>query len=319
MKNLRKFSALLLVFTLFWSCDMDDDTNENEPTLNIVETAQANPDLSLLVEAVIQAGLVDALSAPGEMTLFAPDNDAFEELLDGVPLSEIPNDALTQLLLNHVIGGVNIESASLVGTTGYVTNLASGPNESNLSTFYNGLDGVEINGTSEVDEADILATNGIIHIVDSVIEIPTIPTFVAADPAFEILLQALTEGTPETDLVSILSAPSPFTILAPVNNAFVGVEIEDQPNTQNALLQILLHHVISNNNIRSENLSSSSTVETMYGPVTITVPGTDGNIADVVDGSGNNSGIIAVDVQASNGVIHAVNEVLIPSSPLVLE
>jgi len=325
MKNLKKIPLLLLVITLFWSCSNDDDaTTTPLPQLDIVGTAQATADLSILVDALIQADLVGALSATGDKTVFAPTNAAFTAFLSAngfSALDEVPDALLTQVLLNHVVAGTNIESSTLANTTGYTTTLASGPGSSNLSLFYNGNGGVQLNGGATVTTADISTTNGIVHIVDQVIGLPTVTTFAVADPAFDTLQEALTNLTPGTDFASILARTEnnadginpDFTVLAPTNDAFAAITI---PTDESVLTNILLHHVISGANVRSGDLTPNgdTTASSLEGDdVTITLPGTGTNIADVTDGSSNTDiGIIAVDVQASNGVIHAVNKVLLP-------
>ena len=93
MKNLKRFSMALFAMFAIASCSSDDDSSNPgggnggngdggvDPVLNIVETAQATPSLSILVEAIIQADLVGALSASGDRTVFAPTNDAFTAFL----------------------------------------------------------------------------------------------------------------------------------------------------------------------------------------------------------------------------------------------
>jgi len=328
MKNLRKLSILMLVVTLFWSCSNDDDNTTTTPTpqpLNIVQTAQATGDLSILVEAVIQAGLVDALSADGQRTVLAPTNAAFTAFLQAkgfATLQEVPPATLTQILLNHVIDGANIESSSLADATGYAKTMASGPNNTNLSIFWNGNGGVQFNGGASVTTPDVSTTNGIVHIVNEVIDIPTVTTFAVADPAFDTLQAALTTLTPNTDFASILSRTAvgnidnidpEFTVFAPVNEAFAAITV---PSDEGVLTNILLHHVVAGLNVRSTDLTPNgdTVAPSLEGDnLTVTLPGTGSNIADMTDGSGNTDiGIIAVDVQASNGVIHAVNKVLIP-------
>ena len=122
------------------ACSSDDDSNGGTPpqSLSIVETAIASPQLSSLVAAVTQAGLVDTLNGPGPFTVLAPTNDAFDAFLaaNGFnDLSEVPNDVLTQVLLNHVISG-NVASSTLTDAgDGYTNTLADGPDNSKLSLY----------------------------------------------------------------------------------------------------------------------------------------------------------------------------------------
>ncbi|MEL6484944.1 MAG: fasciclin domain-containing protein, partial [Bacteroidota bacterium] len=158
------------------------------------------------------------------------------------------------------------------------------------------------------------------HAVDAVIDLPTVVTFATADPNFSTLVQALTELTPNTDFVSVLSAQDgngddPFTVFAPTNDAFAALDaIPDEAG----LTPILQHHVVAGLNVRSGDLTpnGNTNAPTLEGDeIIITLPGTNGNIADVTDGAGNTGiGIDQVDVQAINGVIHVLDTVLIPDT-----
>lgn len=330
MKNLRKLPVLLLVLSLVWSCSNDDDatTPPVAQPLNIVQTAQATADLSILVDAVIQAGLVDALSADGERTVLAPTNAAFTAFLQAngfAALEDVPNELLTQVLLNHVIPDENILSGALAGNTGYRNTLASGPGTTNMSIFFNGNGGVTFNGASSVVSglADISTTNGVVHVVDAVIGLPTLLTFATADDTFSSLEASvlLPNQSGVAAALTNATASAPLTVLAPTNAAFTALldsnaswngpgDIDDA-----TLTAVLTHHVTAGN-VPSGALTNpgTTTAPSVQGQdFSITLPGTNGNIADVTDGSGNTDiGIIAVDVQASNGVIHAVNKVLLP-------
>ncbi|WP_229669500.1 fasciclin domain-containing protein [Yeosuana aromativorans] len=291
----------------------------------VVDHALANPNFSSLVAALSTAdgNLVSVLSGAGPFTVLAPDNDAFTAFLNGTALADVPTDALANILLNHVLGGV-VTSTNLVDAgSGYTNTLATGPNMNNLSLYYNTSSGVMFNGVSTVTAADIVASNGIIHAIDTVIDIPTVVTFAVADPNFSTLVSALTTLTPATDFASILSRNMdgngdginpPFTVFAPTNDAFAALaSVPDEP----VLTQVLLHHVVGGANVTSSDLTpnGNTVAPTLQGQnLTITLPGTNGNIADVTDGAGNSDiGIIAVDVQAGNGVIHVINKVALPS------
>lgn len=292
----------------------------------VVDHALANPSFGNLVAALGAAdgNLVTVLSGAGPFTVLAPDDAAFETFLDGTPLANVPTDALSNILLNHVLNGVTMSTDLVAGGAGYTTTNATGPAMSNLSLYYNTSSGVKFNGVSTVAKADIVASNGIIHAVDAVIGIPTVVTFAAADPNFSTLVTALTTLTPATDFVTVLSRTEGmngdginpyFTVFAPTNAAFDALaSIPDEP----VLTQILLHHVIGENNVRSADLTADgdTVAASLQGDnITVTLPGTDDNIADITDGAGNSDiGIVAVDVQAGNGVIHVVNKVLLPSN-----
>lgn len=293
---------------------------------DIVSHATANPDFSSLVAALGAADgdLVNVLQGEGPFTVLAPNNEAFETFLDGAPLGGVDTAILSQILLNHVIGSAVDADFLINAGAGYTNTSATGAGNNAMSLYYNTTDGVKFNGISSVLQADVIGTNGIIHGVDTVIDIPTVVTFAAADPNFSTLVTALTELTPNTDFVSILSRTevgSPidginpdFTVFAPTNDAFDA--LETIPG-ETVLTQVLLHHVIAEANITSGDLNNpgDTTATTLQGDaMTITIPGSGNNIGNITDGSGaSDVGIIAVDVQAGNGVIHVINKVMIPN------
>ncbi len=283
----------------------------------VVDHALANPAFQSLVAALGAADgdLVTVLSGEGSFTVLAPDNNAFTTFLNGTALGDVPTDALANILLNHVLGSV-VTSSDLTGLgAGYTKTLASGPNGNQLSLYFNTSNGVTFNGISSVTAADVVTSNGIIHAINSVIDIPTVVTFALADPNFSTLVSALTTLTPATDFASILSDNGAlFTVFAPVNAAFDA--LESIPG-EDVLTQVLLHHVIGNLNVTSSDLTpnGNTVAPSLHGDnLTISLPGSGSNIANMTDGAGNSDiGIVAVDVQAGNGVIHVINKVAIPN------
>lgn len=134
-------------------------------TKSIVEIAVSNDDFSILVEALSKAELVDALSSDGPFTVFAPTNDAFENLFNDLGVegvNDLSKDQLTPILLYHVVNG-NVMSGSV--KSGDVATL----NEEAKLMVKASSDGVVINKNSNVVTTDIAATNGVIHVVDAVL------------------------------------------------------------------------------------------------------------------------------------------------------
>ncbi len=136
----------------------------------IVDVAAGNPDFSTLVAAVKAAGLVETLSGTGPFTVFAPTNEAFAALpagvLDKLLLPE-NKETLTKVLTYHVVPG-KVTSDQV--TAGDVTTVEGSP----IAITTDG--GVKINGTTTVTAVDVEASNGVIHVIDSVL----IPAEVAA-------------------------------------------------------------------------------------------------------------------------------------------
>ena len=324
MKNLLKLSKLtFLLFVGFsiQSCSDDDDdvTTPTGPS-NIVEIAMDTPDLSNLVAAlsVADGNLVDVLSG-GEFTVLAPTNEAFETFLAAngfMSLSEVPTDVLSNILLNHVISGT-INSTNLVDAgSGYSTTNASNMDGDNLSLYFDTSSGVTFNGISSVVAADIVASNGIVHVVDEVIGLPTVVTFAVSNPAFSTLVAALTTEGLSVDIVSILSSsdePSPFTVFAPTNDAFGSLLAELGLNALGDIPVDILEatlgtHVAPEANVRSTDLVDGMSVNTISSTITVSL--SDG--AKLIDSNGRESNIVAVDIQAYNGVVHVIDNVLLP-------
>lgn len=307
MKNyakLIKLTLLVVSSTLMFSCSDDDSPTQNN---SITDIASGNPNFSILVDALTRADLVETLDQEGPYTVFAPTNDAFMNFLDAngfESLDDVPVATLTQVLLNHVVSGTNLSTGL---TTGYVKTLAKGSASSSntLSMFINTASGVRLNGVSSVTTADIIADNGVIHVVDAVIGLPTIVTHATANPNFSTLATLLTEQ----ELVGTLNgtASSPFTVFAPLNSAFDTATLNlygGLNSTQKTA--VLTYHVVPGANVLSNAIPSGPI--TTFETGTFTISGT-----VITDEQSRATNIVATDVQASNGVIHAVNQVLLPN------
>ena len=319
MKNLFKIIPILLIsLTTLQSCNNNDDENV-EDVSTIVNLAVDSADLTSLVAALDRANLVSALNGEGPFTVLAPTNDAFAAFLSANnfnSLEDVPVDILTKVLLNHVISG------SLISTdlsTGYANTLAtSAASQTPLSIYVDTSNGVRFNGVSSVSAADILAVNGVIHKVDAVIGLPNIVTFATADPNFSTLVSALTRSDLTTDFVGVLStdsatAPAPFTVFAPINDAFnrllIELDLASLSEIDEPTLDIVLkYHVVGGANVLDSNLTDNLTVSTLSGDITADITGG----ARLTDPTGRVSDIIATNVQANNGVIHAINKVILP-------
>ena len=307
MKNyakLIKLTLLVVSSTLMFSCSDDDSPQQNN---SITDIASENPNFSILVDALTRANLAETLDQEGSYTVFAPTNEAFMNFLDDngfESLDDVPVATLTQVLLNHVVSGTNLSSGL---TTGYVKTLATGSASSTntLSMFINTASGVRLNGVSSVTSADIIADNGVIHVVDAVIGLPTIVTHATANPNFSTLATLLTEQ----ELVGTLNgtASSPFTVFAPLNSAFDTATLNlygGLNSTQKTA--VLTYHVVPGANVLSNAIPSGPI--TTFETGTFTISGT-----VITDEQSRATNIVATDVQATNGVIHAVNQVLLPN------
>ena len=324
MKNVLKLNKLLFLLTFSFfivSCDNDDDDTQSIPEeLTIVETAAATPELSILVEAltVADGDLVTTLSG-GNFTVLAPTNDAFAAFLSAngfASLDEVPTDVLSNILLNHVITGSVMSTDLASAGSGYTTTNATNMDGDNLSLYFSTASGVEFNGQSSVVLADVPASNGIVHVVDAVIGLPTVVTFATSNPTFETLVAALTREDLGQDFVSILSTtdePSPFTVFAPTNDAFASLlselGVDSLGDIDAATLELTLGtHVVVEANVRSGDLTNGMNITTVGDALTVSLDAG----PQLIDLNDRIANIIAVDVQAYNGVVHVIDKVVLP-------
>ena len=268
----------------------------------IVDIAVADERFETLVAALQAAELVETLQGDGPFTVFAPTDDAFAALPEGTVealLEDIP--ALTDILLYHVVAG-DVRAADVVTLESAVTVQGE-----SVSITVEG-DNVRIND-SLVIIADIVAENGVIHVIDTVLLPPQAPGSIVdialQDDRFETLVAALQAA----ELVETLQGDGPFTVFAPTDDAFAALPegtvealLEDIP----ALTDILLYHVVAGDVRAADVVTLESAVTVQGEPVSITVEGDNVRI--------NDSLVIIVDIVASNGVIHVIDAVLLPSA-----
>ncbi|MFK7926027.1 MAG: fasciclin domain-containing protein [Bacteroidia bacterium] len=313
MMNFRVlFSAFLLVGLLsFSACENTD----NPEVKDIIVLAQETDNLSTLVAALEQTGLTSALEATGPFTVFAPTNEAFQDLLDSnaawSSLSDIDNDLLTQVLLFHVTNGA-VKAADLSDT--YVKTLSEGPNDETIDLRILTTGGVTFNGDAAPIATDIEADNGIIHTIDKVMLPPTVVDLALDNEAFSSLVAALTRADLTINFVEILSGDGPFTVFAPTNAAFSALlDSNDDWETLGdiplaTLEAVLQYHVVNAANVQADQLTNEQEIVTLGGKLLIDL--TDG--AKIKTNTDQTVNIIITDVQGSNGVVHAIDAVLLP-------
>lgn len=312
MEKLRKKFRLFMVVGLiamigFTSCE-EDETNDASPETQsetIVDVASSEDSYSILVQALEKADLASTLEGNGPFTVFAPTNEAFENLLEDLgasSLDDLSADQLEPILLYHVVSG-NAMSTDLAN--GYVSTLSPGAADTKASLLINTDNGVILNGSSTVTTADIEADNGVIHEIDKVLMPPKVVDMAINNDNFSTLVDAVVKA----ELTDTLNEDGPFTIFAPTNAAFedllsdLGVSSLDDL-TKEDLIPILKYHVVSGN-VLSSDLSSGN-VSTIGGKeIAIDV----GNSVTI----NGKSTVTSTDIQGTNGVIHVIDEVLLPS------
>ncbi len=304
-------AAALVAGTLLSGCWGEDS---NDPK-NIVEIAQADPNLSILVEAVVAADLTSTLSADGTLTVFAPTNAAFNALFTELGTTKdalfADKELLTAVLTYHVLGSEVKAAAIPVGKP--ITTLQGS---------YFKIDGTPLavtdgrNRVSGIAKTDIDASNGVVHVIDKVLLPPdktvvgTAAALAAADPPeFTLLVEALQT----TGLDATLNGTGPFTVFAPTDAAFGALLTElgltkDELFADTALLtNVLTYHVVPALVLKAD-VPVGSAITTVQGG-TFTVNGS----LQITDAQARTSQITATDVLASNGVIHVIDKVILPA------
>ena len=273
------------------------DENEDIPT-NAANTGVHDS----LVAALAQAELVATLEGEGPFTVFAPTDQAFTDA--GIDLAALDNEdgkaTLTDILTYHVyVGSV----ASNEVTDGMTAKMYNGDDVTFTVT-----DGVVKVGDATVTTADVMASNGIIHVIDKVLMPPAdlvnIPTVAAGTGAHDSLVAALAQA----ELVATLEGEGPFTVFAPTDQAFTDAGIDlaalDNEDGKATLTDILTYHVYVGS-VASNEVTDGMTAK-MYNGDDVTFTVTDG-VVKVGDAT-----VTTADVMASNGIIHVIDKVLMP-------
>ena len=254
---------------------------------SIVDVATANGNFTILLAAVERVGLTDLLDSAGTLTVFAPPDSAFE----GVDIDALSDEALTQILGNHVITTAAVPSTEIP---------ARADNAADLTLLFGTEGGVTVNGVT-VTTPDIAADNGIIHVVESII----MPANVA-DMAGIAGLTSLAGALTTADLIGAVSDPEAnLTVFAPTNDAFTAAG--DVP--EDALAGILTYHVIAGAQVDAASVPASANTlsENEWGnPLTLLFDTTDGVI---INGSAT---VTIADVKTTNGIVHVIDGVLLP-------
>jgi transforming growth factor-beta-induced protein len=275
-------------------------TEEPEMPKSIVDIAVEDGRFTTLVAAVQAAGLAETLSGEGSFTVFAPTDDAFAALPEGTVealLADIP--ALTDILLYHVVDG-KVMASEVVELNNAMTLQGQ---YVDISTE----DGKVMIDGAEVIITDIEASNGVIHVIDSVIlpESRDIVDIAVEDGRFTTLVAAVEAA----GLVDALKGEGPLTVFAPTDDAFAALPegtvdalLADVP----ALTDILLYHVAEGKVMASDvvELNNALMLQGQYADIMVE----DGKV--MID----NAQIIITDIEAANGVIHVIDSVILPES-----
>ncbi|MHC4975678.1 MAG: fasciclin domain-containing protein [Planctomycetota bacterium] len=300
-----KLHRLVLVAPLFLSATAlagGDQSKGYGNKADIVDTAVQAGTFNTLAAALEAADLIDTLKSKGPFTVFAPTDEAFAKLPEGTvdELLKPENKELLQAILTyHVVPGA-VRANQVVKLNGATT--------ANGQRVDIKIDGSSVMvDTANVTSTDIITSNGVIHVIDSVI-LPESRDIidVAADAGSFSTLAAALEAT---GLISALQADGPFTVFAPTDEAFAKlpagtVENLLKPENIDQLRSILLYHVVEGR-VYSDQAAKLNKAPTLQG-TNVKIRAKSGKVMI------NDSKVVGADIDASNGVIHVIDTVLLP-------
>ena len=275
---------------LIASADASEDIPTNAAGTGVHDT---------LVDAVVQADLLATLQGTGPFTLFAPTDQAFIDAGIDLVALDTPEGkvALQDILLYHVVSS---EVPASAVTDGMLATMANGD-----KVKFGVNNGMVTVGGATVTTADVPASNGVIHIIDTVLSPPVdIPATAQTTGIHTALVAAVIQA----DLLVTLQGTGPFTLFAPTDQAFTDAGIDlaalDTPEGKVALQNILLYHVVSAE-VPAADVTDCMSANAANGqPLSFTV-GTSVMV--------NGATVVATDVVTSNGLIHVIDKVLTPS------
>tara|TARA_R110002095_G_scaffold187757_1_gene164987 strand:+ start:2827 stop:4008 length:1182 start_codon:yes stop_codon:yes gene_type:complete len=299
MKRFLKTSvALATLLAVSYSTTLTHAAEKQD----IVETAVAAGSFKTLAAALGAADLVEALKGEGPFTVFAPTDAAFKKLPSGTVetlLKPENKDQLIAILTYHVVPG-NVAAKDVVKLKGAKT--LNGQRADILTQD----DKVMVDGAT-VEAVDIQCSNGIIHVIDSVI-LPSDKNIVVTASEAEKFKTLLTAAQ-AAGLAEVLADKGPFTVFAPTDEAFAKlpegtVSSLLKPENKEKLAEILKYHVVAGR-VYSEDVLAAGNARTLQGKkVKISASKGDAQV--------NGARLIATDIDASNGVIHVIDSVLLP-------
>ena len=313
MKKLsfKLLAMFLMASFVFVSCTKDDEHDKPQKAKTIVDVAKSNSDFSSLVKALSITGLDVTLDNKyASFTVFGPTNAAFASVLTELgfaSLEAIPKAVLTDILLYHVLDG---EKKASVISTGYYSSMSDGPAAGYTLSLFIDMGSTMINSRANISQTDIMADNGVIHAIDKVILPLSITGHAVANSNFASLAAAVTKA----GLADALDSDGiNYTVFAPVNDAFdallTSLNVTLDQLTAEALTPILLYHVV-------DAFVPAANVASGYVSTLSPAQGRTLSLQIMADASGvklnGTSSVVATDVVATNGIIHAINEVLLP-------
>jgi len=316
MKRWLKFLSILSVTLSIVACGGGDSAPPAVPG-NIVAVAQSKS-FNALTAAATKAGLVSALSDPtANLTVFAPTDAAFGTLATQLGFTDatalvnaLPAADLAKILTYHVLPTKKTAADLTAGgaTQATLYSFGGAPTRLSLTTTAGVTITDAVQTQAKVTTIDVAASNGVIHAIDKVLVPPGVLNVVQmaqVNPLFTTVVSSVVKA----NLQGALSGAGPFTVFAPTNDAFVAIQSTVAALTTAQLIKVLTYHVLPAQ-VLAANIPFGTPVATVEGE-TLTI--NSGTPPTITDKTSTNASIFITDVRASNGVIHVINKVLIPT------
>lgn len=310
----RKALLSLVLLATFAACEKMPPVPQGEGPKTIYGTIASDKRFQLLTVAVVKAGLIQTLNdKKANLTLFAPTDDAFRAagFKDAKDIAAVPEAALRALLLYHVLGS-EVKSGAIPQAANTEVNTVA-----NKPVFVTRTAGnaVFVNGVSVIQK-DIDCTNGVIHAINRVLN-PAVGNIVQTaqgNANLSYLVAAVIRASSgATNVAAVLSGTGPFTVFAPTNQAFINAGFPTIASINaapaDALTPILTYHVIGAR-VFSSDLVNNSTPATLNGGTVRILLGGGARVKG--NKNLNPSNIILTDILTTNGVVHVIDQVLLP-------
>jgi uncharacterized surface protein with fasciclin (FAS1) repeats len=315
---LKTLASAGVMAGLLAACGGDDDPAPAPAPAPVTIAALAQQqNLTALLAAANKAGLSSTLgNANANLTVFAPTNAAFDSLASRLGFADatalvtaLPPAALASILNYHVLPArqtaAQLSAGAATRATAYT--FAGSPAQLTVSS----AGGVRLTDAvltdATVTTADVAASNGVVHVVDKVLVPPGVLNIVQmaqANPQFSTLVGAVVGA----NLATTLSGAGPFTVFAPINQAFADIASTVSTLTPAQMGTVLTYHVLGSQ-VLAAQIPFGTPVATVSGQ-SITIQNSP---LRIVDTTATPAPIAATDIRASNGVIHVVSKVLIPA------
>ncbi|WPR70108.1 fasciclin domain-containing protein [Flavobacterium sp. NG2] len=349
-QNIKTYFTSLFAAVLVVSCNVPDDNTdvihfvpgEVENPVTITQVIIKDPNFSTLEKlmrriekaATTPAGrILSNLNLPGNTTVFAPTDAAFDAFITANKITNIDNlpiATITNLVYNHLLTGKFLATDF---TTGFISTQATrdaGTNLVNLSMYVNTASGVQLNGVSKVVSSNVSVNNGVIHTVDAVINVPTVKDLIALNPNTSRFSGAVTHA--DTGLATpvvgdaLANTSNSVTAFVPTNAAIASLLLELDPTGATTTMQGLPSTQVANIvkiNIVSTASSTVAISSKFFAARTNTklqtlLSGTAGQVnfngttKKIVDPRLRTANITPLDIQGSNGVVHTVDKAMLP-------